>query len=344
MSIARVSGIDFNTIVFQEREKRVQLYKDLKFFHLARECDSCLIDANSIARNTTSSIKAALAVPAVAIAVAGSALIGGLMGVPIGFAATRDACIKCSAAISHRDPESFAHHSLWGITGVSYGALSALMVPSAIGSLANVAIPAAVGVASSGLGLAMYGAMALHGAYGVKITDDFGKKWEKVTSERDEVGALQWLKEQISLCPEEIKACKSQEEIAQKLQRKWSAFDLRVGRQCGQMVRDQLPGLLADFKVEPAKKLIQEVEKANYKEKVKYALFILIALIGLASFIALLLTMGPAGPALLAIASFAWLAVDSSKIHSAIAEKCWEWHRGSKTAEIPCLIDSPLLS
>jgi hypothetical protein len=90
---------------------------------------------------------------------------------------------------------------------------------------------------------------------------------------------------------------------------------------------------MEEFDSVEARELIQEVEKAAFKEKVKHVILIAIAILGILASIFVVVLTGPASPLLFAIGALVWFGVDSSRLHNYIGEKCWNWFSKND----PCL-------
>lgn len=326
-------SLGFNNVYTQACLDRNTFETELDFFPEARELDCCIIDSNSAARNSSSAAKGVFSLPAFATtAINVSAAVGGILGVPIGLAGARDGYLKAKYAFKVGDREGVGTNILWGSFGAGFGGVSGILGTEGIMGLAGTAIPATLGTAFGGVGLGMNGALALYGAYALNEARKFGDELTKRSPEE----AFEWLREQISLTADEIQECRQCEEpdkeMARRLQKKWNALELRVGSACAKKLREAL-----FEKIENLAELIEEVEKANFKQQVKYVLFIMIALVGTAAFVAMMLSTGPASPAFFALGALLWLTVDNSKLHSYIGEKCWTWHRGDKNPELqPC--------
>lgn len=127
----------------------------------------------------------------------------------------------------------------------------------------------------------------------------------------------------------EVEACNRSQNPSQEetrlLTKKFKQLELRVGSSCAADVLNQLPDLLQNFDDAKATDLLKKVEKSCFKEKVKYFLFIVLGVIGLAASLCIILTTGPASPFLFAVGALLWFSVDSSKFHEYLGEKCWVW-------------------
>ncbi len=334
--------IDYNNI-FSKANRGIELFSEgVKFYPKARELSGIIIDGNSALRNTASSVKLLASIPVIAGIVNESAAIGGILGVPNGLSWARDALIKTDAAAECGHIEGVFHHSLSAVSGLSYAGVSGLLASEGIMGLENASILAGITTAFLGLGFAMYGALTIGGAHGLIKSRTFGNALNE-QKVKGELETLKWLNSQISLDPAEIeeieKTAKDPEkEITQRLLKKWSVFELRTNSECAKMVREKVPALLEKFDLEEAQKLIEEVEKANYMQQVKQALFVIISLFGLAAFVAMMVVSGPVSPILFALGALIWLTLDSSKLHNYVGEKCWSWHLGKKEPKPPCQI------
>ncbi len=297
------------TAIYQNASiERDRFNRDLPLFQGERELislESCVVDGNSMTANTLR------CVPLVGLSAAASAvstLAGGILGIPIGLSGLRLDCKKGGAALRYGDGEGVAHHALSGTTNFSYAALSGVSVAAGGMALGGVSAPTAMGSALGGLGFALYGALAICGVHGLVRSRAFGREFSQIKGDEEK---LRWLKAQVSLSEEELKG-KDPEKV---LQKKWSIFERRTSPECARRVRNF-----------SGKELIREVEKANFMTQVKYGLFILISIVGIAAFAALMIVLSPFSPALFAVGAVLWLTVDSSRLHKYIGEKLWNWH------------------
>jgi len=314
------------SVYFKEHAARAEWNKDLSFFPNARETGTCFIDANSAFRNGTSTAGALTTLPAGAIAFVGaSAAAGGIVGVPVGLSVARDGFKKAKVAAKCRDLEGIAHNGLWSNIGLTYAGLSSLLATEGVMVLKGVTPPPAITPAFAYLGFALYGSILAYSSYGLYQAASFKSDLKSRVKNEGDRGALRWLSEQVSLSPEELK--KSEEEQAKILQRKWNRFELRTDSSCGALVREKIPALMKDFNPVQARALIVEVEKSAFKQKVKHISLIVIALLGLAACVFILVAMGPASPLLFAVGAVTWFAVDSSKLYNYIGEKLWNFKK-----------------
>lgn len=318
------SNLGYYGVFAEEHWKRGQFHQEMAFLPNSREAASLTIDANSIARNSVAAGQSVNVFPAAAGSafIAGSSVVGGVLGVPVGLSIMRDTAIRAKAAYDAGDGEGAVHQTVWGLGGAGYTSLSGLLAADGIASLQGAGIAASLTPAIAASGFLMAAGILGYSGYGLKETFQFKNAMKAAGDER---GVLNFLNRQISLTHGEI-AGKSDEELSKGLQKKWNALERRVGADCAGKIREELPGLLQNFDLEKAKGLIQEVEKANFKQRVKHITLFVIGLITLAAFLGILLTTGPLSPILFAIGAVAWLAVDSSWLHNFIGEKCWAWH------------------
>lgn len=337
---------DYTGFYVGQQMTRQAFQQDLKFHPKARELGSCSINANSFLRNGTAVV--ASKIPNVALATAPvmavSLVAHGILGAPLAASIVRDSYKKGKQAFSCGDAEGVANGAALGTVGSAYLGACGLLTYQGIALLQGAAIATGAGLATAGLGVAMYGALGAISLYNLKQTTDFGKEFAKKRAISD-ASALIWLRDQVILTEEEIKGL-DEKQAAKLLQKKWNQFELRTSPEVASMVREQVPFLCSHYngsepQVEQIKQIVEAVEKANYKAQIKHKLLLLIVVIGLASMItAIIFTGGLLVPLLMAIAAALWMTVDSSKVHNAIGEKCWTWHRGEKPLEPAC---KPLL-
>jgi hypothetical protein len=325
--------VSYNNVYLEEHWNRQRFNEAMVYCPKEKETTSLLIDTNSVMRNTASAVKSVSPLPiAAGCFISSSSVIGGVLGVPIGLCVARDGFVKGKAALSCGDAEGVATNALWGTVGAAYAGISGLLAADGILSLQGSALPASLTPLFGGLGLAMNGGLLAYGAYGLKQTSQFNKEMKAVLEREGERGVLNWLNGQVTLTRGEVAdirrtAKDPEKEIANLLQKKWNAFEFRTSAAVANLVREKLPGLLEKFDLVKAIALIEAVEKANFMGRVKHINFLVIAVISIVAFICLLVVSGPASPILFAIGAAAWLAVDSSKLHKYIGEKCWNWHR-----------------
>jgi len=335
-----ITNVGYNNVYLQEHWDRQRFNNDLVFYPTERAATSVAIDGNSVLRNSASAVN--MITPVIAgTLISGSAVLGGVLGVPIGISAMRDSYIKGKAALNSGDAEGVGVNALYGAVGASYAGVSGVLAADGVLGLMGSSLPAAMTPALGGVGLAMYGALLAYGSYGLKQTYNFNRDMQAVLKTEGEQGVLNWLNHQVTLTKGEVAeiyrtAKDPDQEIAKRLQKKWNALEFRTSPDCASLVREKLPGLLEKFDQKEASVLIEEVEKNNFKARVKNILFLFISVIGIAGFIALLLSTGPAAPILFALSAIAWLAVDSGKLHNYIGGKCWIWHLRDKKPEVPC--------
>jgi hypothetical protein len=286
-----------------------------------KEADCIAVDTNSVIRNTASAIQTSSPISLVSSLVNGSAILGGVFGLPIGASAAYESYQKGKKAFSCGFTEGILHHALWGGFGAGYAGISGILTAEGVMGLQKVSIPPLMTPAFGGVGLAMNGLLLGYGANGLWRAHRYGKELEQVLQKEGERGVLNWLHNQI--------------DAADPLERakKWSALELRISPACAELVREKLPSLLTEFDLNSAKMLIQEVRKSNYKEQVKYSFMILIAVVSAVAFACLLVASGPACPILFALGSLLWLTIDSSKLQNYIGEKCWEWHSNTNVID-----------
>lgn len=269
---------------------------DKPFFPEAREKGALFVDINSALRNGASAVSALKTLPAaVALFIAASQAVGGVVGVPIGFAVALDGIRKAKRAAEVSDWEGVAHNTAWACVGAGYTGLSAILATSGIMTLANKAAPAIFNTAFGGLGIGFYGLLAGYGAYGLWKSRQFKGELNQAKLEGR---AAEWIQEQAAS----------------------PGFELRVGSAAGKLVRDRLA---AGGKVDEA--LIFEVEKGCFKESVKHILLFALGLLGIAASLCVLFFAGPLSPLLFAISAVIWIGVDSSSLHDYLGEKFWSW-------------------
>ncbi len=317
-----------------------------------QEGNACAIDVGSLTRNTISGAAELPFVPADAAAkmasgVAGMTVAGGAMAVVQGGLIVRKSLKTAKLAYEHGDAEGMGQAALMGTSGLSYSTVGAGMVVNGSATLAGkTALAAAAGTAITVAGIAMDGLLAIYAAYGWKVTRQFRVELKEILNEKREPDeaerlreALAWVHEQVSLSDWEIMEIRQtaeepEKEILKRQQKKWDQFERRVGVEASAAIRHHLPSFEAlqeglavgdAASIEKARDIVLEVEKGNYKERVKYKLFFLIAVIGLIGF-ALALAFPPLAPVAFAIGALVWLTVDSTKIHGYVTEKCWQRH------------------
>ncbi|MBX7065714.1 MAG: hypothetical protein K1X28_00645 [Parachlamydiales bacterium] len=329
-------NLGYYGVFAEEHWKRKQFHDDLVFIPNAREAASLTIDANSMVRNSVAAAQSSNVIPVAtgSAFIAGSSVVGGVLGLPVGFSIMRDTAIRSKAAYDCGDTAGAVHQTVWGLGGAGYTGLSGLLAADGIASLQGAAISSSLipGIATSGFLMAA-GILGYSG-YGLKETFQFKNGLKDAQDKGGERAAVDFLNRQISLTYGEI-AGKDDDELAKALQKKWNALERRVGADCACKIREELPGLLREFDPEKAKGLILEVEKSNFKQRVKHITLFVIGLITIAAFLGILLTAGPLSPLLFAIGAVLWLAVDSSSLHNYIGEKCWAWHSKDQE-EVPC--------
>lgn len=317
-----------------------------------QEGNACTIDVGSFTRNSISGAAELPFVPAGAAAkmangVAGMTIAGGAMAFVQGGLIARKSYKVAKQAYEHGDTEGVGQAALMGASGLSYSTVGAGMVINGSATLAGkTALAAAGGMAITVAGIAMDGLLAIYAAYGWKVTRQFRMELKEILNAEREPNeaerlreALAWVQTQVSLSDWEImeirqSAADPEKEILNRQQKKWDQFERRVGVEACAAIRHQMPrfealqeGLAAGdvASIDEARSIVQEVEKGNYKERVKYKLFFLIAIIGLIGF-ALSIAFPPLAPVAFAIGALIWLTVDSSKIHGYVTEKCWQRH------------------
>lgn len=114
----------------------------------------------------------------------------------------------------------------------------------------------------------------------------------------------------------------------------WKAFERRVGEPLALKVREEGPALLIKLQqkdpiaLEFAKGLIDEVDRATFRNKVTQICLTVIALIGIVSMVLLLLA-NPVATPLAIVAALLWLTVDSSHCNRAIGDlSFWMFRKG----------------
>lgn len=291
----------------------------------ALEACSCFIDTNSAFRNGTSTAGAYTALPAVANTLVGvSSVAAGVFGIPIGLKVAIDGYQKMKTAVQNRDLEGVVQNGLWCGVGGGYAGLSGLLGVNGVYSLQGAAAPAIIGPAFGYGGVGMYGALLGYGAYGLWQAKKFDSEFQSRREEAGDQGALDWLNAQVSLNDEELEG-EDQESL---LRKKWEKFERRTSKDCVQLVREKLPGLLEHFNPVEARELLEAVDMACFKKRVQYIIFIVLALLGIAASLCVVLTTGPVSPLLFAIGAVTWLTVDSSRLHNYLGDKFWIWFGG----------------
>ncbi len=311
------------------------------------------IDVNSVARNSAAAgiqFGSGKAVEAMGTAVAGSAMAGGIMAVGSGAMLTFKGGKGILNAYRHGDSEGAVHSSLFMTSGAAYSTVGGGMIASAAGTLKGTAAAVATGttVFLTG-GFVMNGALAIYAGIGWHITNEFRENLKSFLQNPNEAeryrDALAWIHDQVTVSPyeaAEITAQSKDEEeankkIAKKADEKWDQFQRRTNEKCAHMVRQHLIDFDAISKgvkagdgdaLKRAQEIVYEVEKANYKERVKYKLFMLIAIISLIG-CAIAILFPPAAPFIFAIGSLVWLTVDSKDLCDWIGEKQWNKHLAS---------------
>lgn len=340
-----VSSSGFSDIYLQEHWKRQNFNEGMSFFPKTRETGFLISDTNSALRNSTSAIKSLITLPAIAnTLINSSAVLGGSLGIPLGLSALRHGVKKGSAALSCGDTEGSVQSAFWGAFGAGYAGLSGVMATEGIMGLQGAPLPAAMTPAFGALGFLMYAGLVGHSGYGLRATRKFNNDLSRLLQNEGERGVIKWLQSQISLTGDEISQIREtakdpDQVIANRLQKKWNALELRTSPDCATLIREKLPKLIENFDQKEAVNLIAEVRKVNFKERMKHILILLISCISIAAFIAMFLTLGPTSPFLFALAAVTWITVDSSKLHNYIGEKCWNWHskaKGSLQEELNC--------
>lgn len=336
-----ITNVGYNNIYVQEHWNRQDFHESMVYCPNEKESTSMIVDANSAFRNSASAVKSVSPLPIIAGSmISASALVGGVLGIPIGLAGARDGFVKGKAALACGDAEGVALNTLWGSFAASYAGISGLLAADGIMGLTGSGLPASMTPVFGGLGIGMNVGLLAYSTYGLNRTSQFNKEMKAVLEKEGERGVLNWLNGQVTLTRGELEdirrtAKDPDKEIAKLLQKKWNAFEFRTSASCGNLVREKLPGLLDKFDLEGAKALIQEVKKANFMSRVKHVCFLAIAVISIAAFICLFIASGPASPILFAIGAVTWLAVDSSRLHKYIGEKCWNWHLKSECPTQP---------
>jgi len=361
--IARLTGIEPRKRSKSRVEKRIesiflekQAERGIELTQIPSKTPGRLartIDANSFARNTTAAgvqFSSSAAADVFGTIVAGSQAAGGVMAVASGSILAYRSAKKVHNAYRHGDTEGGVHNSLQMTTGAAYSTVGAGMITAGVGTLKGTAAAVATGttVFLTG-GFVMNTALAIYAGIGWHITGEFREKLTEILQETNEPkryrDALAWIQDQVTVSPfeaEEIRAkAKDAEEANKKIAKladeKWDKFERRTNAKCGQMVRQNLIDFDAISKgievghatsLDKAKEIVYEVEKANYKERVKYRLMMLIAIISLLG-CALAIGFPPAAPFVFAIGALVWLTIDSPDLTDWIGEKQWNKHIAS---------------
>jgi hypothetical protein len=306
------------TIYAEQNALRNKFYAQGNFSPEWRGIDSCIVDFNSIGRNGLAATPVA---SACALAINVSLLGAGILGLPIGLSGTRDNFLLGKFALKNKDYEGAGHHALTGTAFATYGGVSGVVGAMGIMALKGKTITNPLTHAVPGLCVPLYAALGAMGTYGLYQSRAFGKELKGIKGYEKK---FEWIVKQLTLTDEELKG--KNRELA--LQKKWGAFERRTSVACARNVRQAL--LQGEVKPNLQKILVKEVEKANFMAQVKYGLFVLIALVGLAASIVLI--MNPFGLAfvtasclLFAICSATWLTVDSVGFHQFIGERLWKF-------------------
>lgn len=338
-----LSEIGYYGVFTDEHWKRKRSEAENVFFPAERESASLIVDSNSLVRNSINTAKSLSSVSsAVNSFVCGSAFIGGALGVPIGLSIVRDGYLKGKSAYQYGDSEGAFYSGALALCGAGYAGVSSLLATEGVMGLARTSVPVAFTPAIGGLGIAMSGAILGYSAYGLKETVQFKKGLERAKEGGGERAAIEFINRQVCLTHGEILG-KSDQEIAKSLQKKWNGLERRVGADCAKMIRETAPDLMKNFDLEKAKSLITQVEKANFKERVKHVMLLVVGFISALAFAGLLLTTGPFTPLLFAVGALLWIGIDSISLHEWIGEKCWGWHCKREKESPDCPIPSPSL-
>lgn len=303
------------------RENRAhELWSEKRpFFPEEKESAALFVDANSILRNSTATASAIRPMPGfTGLFVAGSAAAGGIVGIPLGLSIVRDGYKKAKESIRVRDWEGALHKSSWSAIGLGYAGLSSMLAVDGIMKLKGKAPPATLNTAFGAAGIGFYSALLGYSSYGLYQTVKFQKELKLAQSQGR---ALDWLKSELTLSKEES----SQPHAESLLQKKWRQFEFRTNAKCSALIREKLPHLENEAQ---AREWIVEVEKANFKESLKYLILVILALLGIAASVCVLLFAGFSSPLLFAIGSVVWLGIDSSSLHEYLGEKCWAIKKG----------------
>jgi hypothetical protein len=323
--------------VYSTQHAARQTYHDnLVFYPKERQAVSVFIDLNSVFRNLASVIKAIASSVITAVGVAISAIMGGVAGLPIGGSTAYLAGKRGKVALLNKDVEGGVTNSLFGTFGASYAGVSGVLAAEGVLLLKNAAIPAALTTAFFALGIAMNAPLALYSTYGLGAAFKFRNEFNQAIVENR---ASEWLKKQVTLDDAELAEIYTQfgqnadAEIAKRLNQKWSAFEFRTSPDCATQVRE---ALINQGKISPA--LITEVQKANFKARVKHFILLLIALIGIIAFVAMI-HMSPALCSILfAAGSGVWLFVDHSNLHNYVGDKLWNLYSEEKKPNLTCKV------
>lgn len=291
----------------------------------ARDATSLIVDANSAARNSVSVALTRVSLPAIASTfVAASSAVGGILGVPIGLSHVADGLKRLKASYNVRDWEGVATQSAWTLIGSGYAGLSSILAADGIMTLAGKTAPQALTPAFSYFGSIFYTALLGYGTYGAWQTGRFRQNLKEKIAEGT---AADWLKAQVTLTGEENHL--SSEEKEKVLQKKWNQFELRAGKGCGAFLREHIADLDDPEKVQ---EIFLKVEEGSFKESVKHWFFVLLALLGLAASLAILLLPPTSliSPLFFAVSAVLWVGVDSSDLHVYLGNKFWKWHKGEQ--------------
>lgn len=299
-------------------------YSRMPPFHPnTRENASWVVDVNSFARNSTSTVRALTPLSAAAGAfVAGSSILGGVLGVPIGLAGVRDSWIKGRLAYHCGHTEGVLQNVFWASVGGGYAGLSGLLVADGILTLQGAAVSAAIMPAFGGFGLVMSAGAMAYGIHGALKASHFGSRLREKIDTLDAGEVISWLNEQIN-SPE-----------GKSSEKNWRALEFRIGAEATEAFSKFTSK--SSVAMSEKKELVLEVLKGNYKEKVKHITLIAIGVISALACIFIFVHGGAfLTPLFFAIGALMWLAVDSSKLHNYIGEKCWQVHYESQWKNHP---------
>jgi hypothetical protein len=276
-------------------------------------------DANSLFRNIFTAAKIspnAMGLTGSAAQIAsGSTAVAGGMGLFIATVMVYNGIENLRKAAKEGDKLAMAAESFYIASGATFGGLSGVFGAGGIMSLQGIAVPAAMGAATTGLGLAMYGSIAVSSTIGLVACQRFSDKLNGFFKSGKMKGIDQAFEHIYNYITDKGKE---------------NSFKFRTSESCFEDLTKIVEGRsIEKFSLEEKITVINKVVEANYKKKVMHVLLILVSLLGIATFIASMLLAGPVSPILFAVGAALWLVIDSSTIQSAVADKFWKWHGSS---------------
>jgi hypothetical protein len=289
-------------------------------FSKRRESLALTLDALSITRNSINSgaaFKGAEAVAKVAKVYNSLVFIGGFLTFICGGAIVKATADRCKTAYQRKNWEGAVSHVALGTVGATYALAGVGMVVAESGVFASAVQAAAIGTSLfTGASFGLYGAFALYAGYGLALTDRFtrqlNQRLHSASSDHNRLSdAFDWLYD-----------CVAHAQNESELQKKWDQFASYTSESCCRYVREHVtPEFLKKLKekdpaaMRQAKWMIQEIKRANSKQKAIHCLSIVIAALGIAAVaLSIVVASGPFSPLLFAIGALFWLFFDSSKL------------------------------